>query len=209
MRLLSIALLLFVSACASEYHAPAQSEWIYVLKGASFGGMTESSKLPKKTTLDKYGYDSLDLESSVSYMTPQYTKYRDLLEPSGIVVQRAGRDVILIVFDELLFSSYNGFQIKPSFAKELEIIMQGLLNYKQTYVEVTGYTDAHGHANDNQRLSLLKAQALSVYFAEQGLNPLRLFINGRGETRPIAENNTSRGKALNRRIEIRISPILG
>jgi outer membrane protein OmpA-like peptidoglycan-associated protein len=42
-----------------------------------------------------------------------------------------------------------------------------------------------------------------------GVDPRRFYIDGRGETQPIASNNTESGRAQNRRVEIRIAPLRG
>jgi OOP family OmpA-OmpF porin len=69
--------------------------------------------------------------------------------------------------------------------------------------EVHGHTDSTASASYNQTLSEARARAVCDYFARQGVAPERIRATGFGETRPAAANDTSEGRALNRRVEIR------
>jgi outer membrane protein OmpA-like peptidoglycan-associated protein len=69
-------------------------------------------------------------------------------------------------------------------------------------VYVQGHTDAVGVELQNQRLSELRAEAVRSLLVQEGLDPLHIFAIGYGAARPVADNNTPRGRALNRRVEI-------
>jgi uncharacterized repeat protein (TIGR01451 family) len=93
---------------------------------------------------------------------------------------------------------------------ELAIVLSGLHVEK---IQVTGYTDnvpiAERHRSeyvDNQALSLARAKSVGHYLMDKlHLPPEKLFIEGKGSENPIADNRTAEGKALNRRVELRIS----
>ncbi|MGA3279853.1 MAG: OmpA family protein [Smithella sp.] len=93
---------------------------------------------------------------------------------------------------------------------ELAIVLSGLRVEK---IQVTGYTDnvliAESHRSeyaDNQALSLARAKSVGRYLMDKlHLPPEKLFIEGKGSENPIADNRTAEGKALNRRVELRIS----
>lgn len=70
---------------------------------------------------------------------------------------------------------------------------------------IEGHTDDVGEADMNQALSQRRAQAVVDALAQLSVNKTRLTARGYGEERPIASNTTSRTRALNRRIEIRIA----
>ena len=67
-----------------------------------------------------------------------------------------------------------------------------------------GHTDAVGTSVYNQTLSERRAVAAGNYLTAQGVNSGRLRAVGRGETEPIAVNDTERGRQLNRRVEVAI-----
>ena len=79
----------------------------------------------------------------------------------------------------------------------------------ESVIEIEGHTDnvpinSARYANNNE---LSSARALSVfdYFAgETNLNPAMIKHSGRGEYVPIADNSTPEGRALNRRVEVKI-----
>ena len=67
-----------------------------------------------------------------------------------------------------------------------------------------GHTDATGADNYNQTLSERRANAVMDYLADKGVDASRLSAKGLGESSPIAPNDTRDGRALNRRVELRL-----
>jgi len=77
--------------------------------------------------------------------------------------------------------------------------------HPQQRVQFIGHTDAHGSAGYNLDLSGRRASAVRDWMIEQGILPDRMNTEGRGESEPVASNTTAQGRALNRRVEIRIA----
>ncbi len=71
---------------------------------------------------------------------------------------------------------------------------------------VAGNTDAIGTARANQALSEARARAVIDALAQRGVDPRRLAAIGFGATRPIAPNDSNEDRALNRRVELALSP---
>ncbi len=67
---------------------------------------------------------------------------------------------------------------------------------------ITGHTDNMGTEAYNQGLSTRRAQAAADYMAGNGINSARMTVQGKGETQPVADNETEKGRAVNRRVEI-------
>lgn len=82
-------------------------------------------------------------------------------------------------------------------------IMERYPNYKMS---ISGHTDNTGTANANQSLSERRSKACYDYLQSRGIPTSRLSFAGYGETNPIADNETLRGRALNRRVEFRLVP---
>lgn len=83
----------------------------------------------------------------------------------------------------------------------------GILTRNPTLIgTVEGHTDDIGSEGFNQRLSEARAQAAIDYLIGAGVDPARLIAVGYGETRPIADNSTAEGRAINRRIEFFLGP---
>ncbi len=71
-------------------------------------------------------------------------------------------------------------------------------------VRVEGHTDAVGGDSYNQKLSQARAESVRSYLMRKGIAPYRLQAFGYGESRPIADNNSTRGRARNRRTEFSV-----
>ncbi len=67
-----------------------------------------------------------------------------------------------------------------------------------------GHTDNKGTEEYNRRLSVRRAQAVGDYLVAVGIAPSRITVEGFGECCPLASNNTSDGRAQNRRVALRI-----
>jgi outer membrane protein OmpA-like peptidoglycan-associated protein len=73
-------------------------------------------------------------------------------------------------------------------------------------ITVEGHTDSRGSEAANQRLSEARASAVRSHMVSQGIDASKISAVGLGESRPIASNATSDGRANNRRVEIIVEP---
>jgi outer membrane protein OmpA-like peptidoglycan-associated protein len=71
-------------------------------------------------------------------------------------------------------------------------------------IEISGHTDSEGDDATNLELSKNRAEAVKQYLISKGINGARVSTIGYGETKPVASNASSDGRAKNRRTEIRI-----
>ena len=69
-------------------------------------------------------------------------------------------------------------------------------------MRIIGHTDATGDPEANQTLSVERANAIKAALVERGVDANRLQAAGAGETRPVTNNQTAEGRALNRRVEL-------
>lgn len=84
----------------------------------------------------------------------------------------------------------------------IDDIATTLKNFPDWGLRIVGHTDASGSPESNRDLSLQRATAIKAALVERGIEANRLSEAGVGEDRPIASNETSEGKALNRRVEL-------
>ena len=87
----------------------------------------------------------------------------------------------------------------------LERLVKGLKSQTNFNVEIAGHTDSTGSAEYNENLSDRRANAVREYLIEQGISAERLSAQGYGEVVPVASNETASGRAMNRRVEFRVS----
>ncbi len=96
--------------------------------------------------------------------------------------------------------------LKSESAKILNQIADIMKRYPDFNLSISGHTDNTGSATNNQRLSERRAQSCYEFLSKAGVSVSRMNYSGYGESRPIADNNTLRGKALNRRVEFNLIP---
>jgi len=107
-----------------------------------------------------------------------------------------------IVLKDILFEP-KSVKLLPNANLELDKIIDQLIQQSNSNIEICGYTDNVGKPEDNKRLSLLRARAVGEYFTSKGIRELRLTYKGSGQDNPIADNKTTEGRALNRRVVIK------
>jgi outer membrane protein OmpA-like peptidoglycan-associated protein len=111
---------------------------------------------------------------------------------------------IQITFDNAILFDFARSTLKPQARADLSDLAGSLQRYDNTDVVVYGHTDAVGTDAVNMRLSEERAEAAAQYLMSQGIPRYRITTVGKGETEPIATNDTDSGRALNRRVEIAI-----
>ena len=139
------------------------------------------------------------------YMDQQEALIRQELQGTGVSVTRQGNNIILNMPQDITFGSGQA-SLRPEMASTLNSVALVLNKFDQTSVTVRGHTDSDGSHAYNQNLSENRALSVSNYLANQRVNGQRLITQGFGETQPIASNNSSAGKAQNRRVEVHIVP---
>jgi len=95
--------------------------------------------------------------------------------------------------------------IKADSFELLDEVADAINTHKQIkLVEIAGHTDNQGSLESNQQLSQDRSQSVVDYLANKGVDPARLQAKGYGETRTVDTNDTTEGRAKNRRVEFNI-----
>lgn len=102
-----------------------------------------------------------------------------------------------------LFFETAKYNIKPTSFPELNRLAEWMQEYNLS-IEILGHTDNVGENRDNQLLSENRAKAVKDYLVSKGCLAERIFAIGFGEKNPVASNETIKGRAQNRRVEIKI-----
>ncbi|WP_439412995.1 OmpA family protein [Enterobacter ludwigii] len=97
--------------------------------------------------------------------------------------------------------------LRPDSTKVLVNALVGIKAKPGWLIVVSGHTDNTGNAQRNQTLSLKRAEAVRDWMRDTGGVPESCFaVQGYGTTRPLQSNDTTAGRAANRRVEIRLVP---
>lgn len=127
---------------------------------------------------------------------------RELRQIEGIDVARTGEDELKVtVRNEILFD-FDSAALRSSSRDELREMAEVFNRYDDTTIVVAGHTDSTGSAAYNQRLSQRRANAVSNYLEDLGVDGYRLDANGYGESSPKTSNGTASGRQRNRRVEL-------
>ncbi|MDF1696323.1 MAG: thrombospondin type 3 repeat-containing protein [Saprospiraceae bacterium] len=120
-------------------------------------------------------------------------------------ISKADRETLNIAMRAVQFDTGRSTLKSESFGvlKQIADIMRRYPDYN---LMISGHTDNTGSATANQKLSERRAQACYEYLITQGISNNRLNFAGYGESRPITDNNSLRGRSLNRRVEFNLVP---
>ncbi len=142
----------------------------------------------------------------VFVMAPNYYKHKQQVHNVGdtlMVYLKPIKKSESFVIKNIYFNT-NDTSLTIESNKELDKQALFLKENRNINAIIVGHTDSQGSDTYNKKLSEGRAIAVMNALIERGVAPERLKAEGRGETQPIATNETEEGRAENRRIEIEI-----
>jgi outer membrane protein OmpA-like peptidoglycan-associated protein len=111
---------------------------------------------------------------------------------------------LVVTLSDVLFTTGRA-QLKSGGVRDVYKVAGFLNQYPKYKVLVEGHTDSVGSDENNQDLSERRAFAVQTAFIDTGISSDRVSARGYGEGFPVADNDTSGGRQLNRRVEIVLS----
>ena len=201
----------FLSACTTDPYT-GQSKVSNLAGGAALGavagaglGMLAGGN-DRRNALIGAGVGALAGGAIGGYMDQQENELRAQLQGTGVSVTRVGNNIVLNMPSNITFDSDQA-GLKPQFYNTLNSVALVLKKFERSLVDVAGHTGSTGSVSYNQQLSQQRAQSVASYLISQGNNPQRFYVQGYGESRPVADNSSEAGRAANRRVEIQIAPL--
>lgn len=100
--------------------------------------------------------------------------------------------------------NYRGSEIQSYSAPAIVALAEALKAEASLKVEIVGHTDSEGREYDNILVSVDRANAVALELIQKGISRDRLTISGMGSAMPVASNETTAGRAQNRRIVVKV-----
>jgi outer membrane protein OmpA-like peptidoglycan-associated protein len=115
---------------------------------------------------------------------------------------------MVVTVGDVLFDTGRS-ELKPGAARKLDQLAQFLVEHPDRRVQIDGFTDSVGTDSYNEELSQQRADAVRAALLARGVEASRIGTEGYGKSYPVANNNDSGGRQLNRRVEVVIGNMNG
>ena len=207
-------LLVGLTACTTNPYT-GETEASNKAKGAAIGAAAgaivgvitgDDADERRKHALIGAGVGALAGTAVGAYMDAQEAKLRRQLEDTGVSVTRLGDDIVLNMPGNVTFD-VNRSELKSEFYPVLNSVGLVLDEFDKTLIDVNGHTDSTGSMSYTLNLSDNRAQSVADYLASRGVDDARIYPQGFGPNYPVADNTTSDGRTLNRRVELVLKPL--
>ncbi|MGH8705022.1 MAG: outer membrane protein OmpA [Burkholderiales bacterium] len=122
-------------------------------------------------------------------------------KPKPVPVKPVAEKVTLAA--DVLFD-FDKAVLKPEGKNKLDDLANKVRGINLEVVIAIGHTDSIGSDAYNQKLSVRRAESVKAYLVSKGVEPNRIYTEGKGEKQPVASNKTKEGRQKNRRVEIEV-----
>ncbi|MCO6360497.1 OmpA family protein [Roseivirga pacifica] len=108
-----------------------------------------------------------------------------------------------------VFFGFNQTALSAGYKNTLDAVADTLLSNTELMLEIGGHADYIDTEPFNEQLSIKRAMNVTEYLLAKGVDKERLFPVGYGELFPVSNNNTEKGRMLNRRVELKFLTVSG
>lgn len=176
----------------------ASAEYEFLLIGNFFSDSDTETKAPEGDDALKYAYfyiDDIELRK-VPPILPVPVKEDDM------TLEELEVGKVITIKD--LYFEFNKWELHPRSYVELQKLLQIMESNPGLVIQINGHTDDKGTDRYNLYLSRKRAKAVIEYLTENGISVYRFSYKAYGESMPVASNETSEGRQLNRRVDFTI-----
>ena len=108
---------------------------------------------------------------------------------------------LVLTLGDVMFDTGRS-ELKSGAGRKMDQLAQFLVEHPDRRVQIDGFTDSVGTDSYNEELSQRRADAVKTALISRGVQPSRIGTEGYGKAYPVASNNDSGGRQLNRRVEV-------
>ena len=211
----SIAVVLAVAGCAADGSMPTMGHRemgtiIGAAGGAVIGAVAYDKNRTKGALIGAVG-GALAGGAVGRYMDDQKRDLEKNLAnetKTGVAkVEKLPNDVVRVTMTNHTAFDFNSTEIKSGFYSTMDKLADVVVRYNKTALTVVGHTDNVGSDSYNQKLSEQRALSVARYLEGKRVHSMRLATSGKGESQPLASNNSESGRQANRRVEIYVEPV--
>ncbi|AUH34569.1 OmpA family protein [Paracoccus tegillarcae] len=198
-------------ACTDQYGNPTMSRTQQgAIAGAAVGAIAGATRDEDKNNQGQDAVKGALVGAAAgavagNILDRQAAALEQSISNPNVQIINHGSYLQVIMPEGILFATDSAAVSGPA-QNDLYAVARNLNQYPNSRVEVIGHTDSTGAAAYNQDLSQRRAQSVAGILSAAGVNSGRLVAVGRGESQPVASNDTAAGRATNRRVEILIRP---
>ena len=188
-----------------EDYAPKKESRL--LADRSEAMMAELGNLKKAAESDPIGEISSQEKEQIQDAASEPLKEKTNSEAQVPVSELPAGQTADIAVDQnsIIYFEHNSNDIPQKAYDTLDNIVKFTSQRPDLKITVTGFTDSHGDAVYNKRLSKYRADIVKNYLIGQGISPQNIEAIGKGPHNPVGNNETAEGRQKNRRAEIRVS----
>lgn len=143
------------------------------------------------------------LEGQVSALQQQLRMQQSAYDKANqerVGWRQRGEDLV-VTLSGVVFQT-GGHELSSEAKARLDVVVQAARQNPDRTLTIAGYTDNTGRTATNRELSQRRADEVKAYLEGQGIASSRIISVGRGSSNPVASNDTTEGRADNRRVEI-------
>ncbi|HEY0200077.1 MAG TPA: OmpA family protein [Burkholderiaceae bacterium] len=194
---------LLITGCANmsdTQRNTATGAGVGALAGAALGGIAGGQA--GTGAIIGAGVGALGTYIWSNRMEQQRRDMQQATQGTGVAVSQTADNQLKLDIPSDISFAVGRADIEPAFRPILDRFADGLRNNPNADVRIVGHTDSTGSDAINNPLSVNRAAATRDYLAQRGVASSHIQIDGRGASQPIASNDTTDGRARNRRVEI-------
>lgn len=196
-----IAMSGLLAACQTAERAPAPAQ----APTPGYSMASADAAAQRLQAMQKKGKMPIPASEVGAYMDDTEHDLISELSDRGFSVTRVGNTVHLNMEGSAAFAP-KSTAIAPAFGSALKRLASIVQSRDRLLIDVTGHTDNEGPSEANRKLSEDRARSAAQFLIDQGVDGKRFILRGAGAREPIASNRTAKGRAQNRRVEIKLSP---